>query len=308
MKRLWWVAVLLTSPALATQVALTSMRCPLDGTAIRVHEKLTSDVLGGWDSDLARYSSQGQWRTYALATCPLSLLTLYGTDFARIPKEELARVTPVLSPWQNRYKDAETIPHWERYEIAAAVYRALGKPHHQLGELYLQGSWTARDIAVGVFVGLQGPQAARALLDSGDQELAKDLDGATRKIVLHNLARIAHRGGFNEERDHRLRQFAEMDDLSPRERQVLREFRQAVHVVEPRLQDQAIEEFTLALKTDDLDEESRLRTTYVLADLYRRRGRTEEASAGYASVVASITSPDEVRELAAWLGTALTKQ
>ena len=137
---------------------------------------------------------------------------------------------------------------------------------------------------------------------------AKDLDGATRKIVLHNLARIAHRGGFNEERDHRLRQFAEMDDLSPRERQVLREFRQAVHVVEPRLQDQAIEEFTLALKTDDLDEESRLRTTYVLADLYRRRGRTEEASAGYASVVASITSPDEVRELAAWLGTALTKQ
>jgi hypothetical protein len=302
---LLWVALSAAPPALATRVALTSTTCPLDGTAVRVYEKLTTDTHGGWDSDLAKYSSQGQWRAYTLSTCPTDLLTLHGPEFDAISPGELAQARSALAPWQARYSNPEAIPMWERYEIAADVYRALKRTPNELGHLYLQASWTARDAAVDVYIGLKGPGDARELLDAGVDELAKDLDPTTRKIVLHNLARVAHRGGFMTERDTHLRAFESVGDLTPRERQVLDNFRRMATEIEPRLQDLAIREFELALDGPRLDEVARLRTTFVLADLHRRRGRTDEAAAGYAFVVASSATPDPIRELAAWLGAYL---
>ena len=307
MNRLLWVVLLAAPPALATRVALTSVQCPLDGTAVRVYERLSADTHGGWDSDLARYSSQGQWRAHALATCPTDLLTLKGTDFERLTGAALEAVEAVLAPWRARYSDADTIPAWERYEIAVDVYRALGWSHQELGQLYLEGSWVARDQSVGEYDGLQGPAGARALLDAGQAELARDLPPSTRKIVLHNLARVAHRGGFNAERDDLLDQFETTGGLTTRERQVLDDFRRLATQVEPRLQDLAITEFERALESKDLTEEGRLRTTYVLADLHRRRGRTGEAIAGLAFVVAATATPDDIRELAAWLGAELSR-
>ncbi len=306
MKRLLWALLLAAPPALATRVALTSVKCPLDGTAVRVYEKLSGDNRGGWDSDMARYSSHGQWRTYAVSTCPTEFLTLLGKDFERIRPSELGAIEAVLAPWRARYTGADQIPVWERYEIAADVYRALGWPARELAQLYLEGSWTARDHVVGVYTGLEGPEAARALLDAGQQELAKELDPPTRKIVLHNLARVAHRGGFNRERDALLDRFEAVGDLTAQERSVLTDFRRVSSVTEPHLQDLAIAELERALEGTDLDEESRLRTIYVLADLHRRRGRTGEATAGYAFVTASSATPDDIRPLAAWLGAELS--
>jgi len=306
MKRLLWAVLLVAPPAHATRVAVTSVQCPLDGTAVRVYEKLSGDNRGGWDSDMARYSSDGQWRAYALSTCPTEFLTLLGKDFERIKPEQLGAVEAVLAPWRDRYTDADLIPAWERYEIAADVYRALGWPARELGQLYLEGSWIARDQAVGIYGGLEGPQGARALLDAGQGELDKELTDPTRKIVLHNLARVAHRGGFNAERDTLLDQFEAVGNLTPREQEVLSEFRLMSTQVEPRLQDLAITEFERALEEGIVDEETRLRTTYQLADLHRRRGRIGDAIAGYAFVTASSATPDELRELSAWLGAYLS--
>ncbi len=313
MKRLWWVALALAPPiamtppvALATKVAVTSVPCPLDGTAVRIYEKLSNDARGGWDSDLATYSSSGQWRAYALATCPGEHLTLLGRDFERIKPSELGAVEAVLAPWRARYPDSEQIPAWERYELAADVYRALGWPTRELAQLYLEGSWVARDQVVGIYNGLEGPEAARQLLDAGMGELDKDLDGPTRKIVLHNLARVAHRGGFFDERDALLDRFEAVGELTPREREVLDDFRRITTTAEPRLQDLAIAELERALAGSDLDEIERLRTTYVLADLHRRRGRVGEATAGYAFVVASSATPEDIRTAAAWLGDHLS--
>jgi hypothetical protein len=306
MKRLLWIVLLAASPAQATRVAVTSVQCPLDGTAVRVHEKLSGDNRGGWDSDMARYSSDGQWRAYAISTCPSEFLTLLGKDFERIKPDQLGAVEAVLAPWRTKYSAADLIPTWERYEIAADVYRALDWPAGELAQLYLEGSWTARDQVVGIYGGLEGPQGARALLDAGAGELAKNLDAPTRKIVLHNLARVAHRGGFNAERDEMLDRFEAVGSLTPREQQVLTEFRFISTQVEPRLQDLAIAELERTLEDTGLDEETRLRTTYQLADLHRRRGRIGDAIAGYAFVTASSATPDEVRELAAWLGAHLS--
>ncbi len=306
MKRLLWVLLFAAPPALATRVAVTSTQCPLDGTAVRVYERLSGDSRGGWDSDLARYSSDGQWRAYALATCPSEFLTLKGTDFERIQPAQLSAVEAVLAPWRARYADADSIPPWERYEIAADIYRALGWPSHELAQLYMEGSWTARDQVVGIYTGLEGPQSAKTLLEAGEVELSKELEPPTRKIVLHNLARVAHRGGFNAQRDALLDRFETVGALTPREQEVLDEFRHITTEVEPRLQDLAIAELERALEGSSLDPESRMRTTYVLADLHRRRGRTGEAIAGFAFVTTASATPDELRELAAWLGAHLS--
>jgi len=302
------LSVWVTPPAQATRVALTSVPCPLDGTAVKVHSRLSSDTHGGWDSDLASYSSQGQWRSYALATCPTDHLTLQGPDFAELGSDDLEATSKVLTRWKKRFPDPDAIPPWTRFELAADIYRALGRGPEELAQLYLQGSWVARDQVVGVYLGLEGPQPARQLLEAGRHELERDLDPTTRKIVLHNLARVAHRGGFGEERDAWLDTFEAVGELTPREREVLDQFRLVTSTIEPHLQDLAIAELDRFLASNPADDVARIRATYQLADLHRRRGRSAEAAAGFAFVVASSACPEDLREVAAFLGEQLAPE
>ncbi len=299
------LALLVAPLAWATRVALTSVPCPLDGTAVQVHSLMSSDTHGGWDSDLVSYSTQGQWRAYALGTCPTDYLTLRGPDFAELTAEELGDIGGVLKRWRRRYKKPDELLPWIRYELAADVYRALGRGPRELAQLYLEGSWLARDRVVGVYAGLEGPQAARTLLDAGGAELERELDPSTRKIVLHNLARVAHRGGFVDERDLWLDAFEAVGRLTAREQEVLDEFRIFTSQEEPRLQDLAIGELDRFLASEPENDIARLTATYQLADLHRRRGHTAKASAGFAFVVASSACPEDIRELAAFLGAEL---
>ena len=74
------LTLLLTAVASATRVVASELDCPVDDGSVRVFTKISSDTHGGWDSDLASYSSRGQWRAYAVSTCAKSLYSLYGSD------------------------------------------------------------------------------------------------------------------------------------------------------------------------------------------------------------------------------------
>lgn len=297
-------AWLLAPPADATRVAARTVACPLGGAPATVYDKLSTDTLGGYDSDLASYASKGQWRAYAVATCPDSLLSLLGADMERAwtPAEldamraALKGATSALST-----RDAAALPAWERYRIAAAVYKALGWDDLRLADLYLEASWTARDAAVGVYMGLNGPQAARALLDDGKAELEKPLTVAQRKTVLYNLARVAHRGGYAAERDRLLSAFETAGALDKEETEALARFRRIASAVEPALQDQAIAHLRAALSKGSHTPEQRAKARYQLGDLLRRRGKATEARAELSAVAADADAPAELRELAAWL-------
>jgi len=293
--------MLLVTLALATQITYEQVACPV-GTDdwARVYDKLAANQIGGWDSDLARYSTEGQWREYAVATCRDSLFSAYSSDMRMTLDAEtratlearLAEVTVGLEP--------ETIETWERYLIAAEMYRAMGRDSLFIAQLYLEASWTARDRAVGVYNGLEGPRQARDILDAGAVELKKDLDARTRKIVLHNMIRVAHRGGFPDERDALLLDFEGVGDLDADEARVLKEIRWIVHEVEPKLQDLALNELSLYLKTAPAGPE-RVRATYLMSDLLRRRGRLEDAKRGFKVVADNPDAQAEFQELAAWL-------
>ena len=310
MSLLLLAAILLASPeAAATQVGTRSVPCPIGGDPVAIHEKISSDTLGGYDSDLATYASKGQFRRYAISTCSGNLLSMYGKDMTRaLTGDETAKVTAALASARSDLgvTDAATLEPWEQYQLAGRVYEALGRDAMFLAQLYLEASWTARDAAVGVYMGLQGPAAARTLLTQGATEVARrDLSLAQRKTLLYNLARVAHRAGYGAERDAWLDAFAAAGALDEAERAALARFRRVATEIEPGLQDLAIHQLQLALRREGIAMDDKVRSTYTLADLLRRRGRTREAMALFTLVANEQSAPDELREMALYLASEL---
>lgn len=296
--------MLLLALTWATQVSWHTEQCPLDGGAVRVFEKVSANTHGGWDSDLATYSTEGQWREYALATCTDNLYTVYGTDIDhQLTPEQATSARKRLEEIRSATPDPDALEVWDRYLIAAEMYRIRGASPKELFELYLEASWTARDAAVGVYLGLDGPEAARELLNEGRKDLDGDLESSTRKVLLHNLARVAHRGGWLVERDHYLKLFEAVGNLTDPEREALERFRHAAGVVEPRLQDLALEQAETWLASDESaqDPKGRARVRYLYGDLLRRRGRLEEARATFDAVQKDPALQAELAGLARFL-------
>jgi hypothetical protein len=299
-------ALLLSLLASGTRVVYQELPCPIGDDVVRVYQLVSSNTLGGYDSDLATYASQGQFREYAVATCASSLFSLPVTriqdpiDPARHPAllAALAEEVAALS-------DPDEPAVWERYGIAARMLDELGVGPLEQGELYLQASWTARDTVVGYHQGLTGPAAVQALIAAGRVELEKPLTDEQRRTVLYTLARAAHRGGLSEARDDYLRQFEAVGGLSADEQQALAEFRHIAQTTEPHYQDLAIAAFQAALR-DGLPVDSRLRTTYLVADLLRRRGRSAEALPLYQAVLSDNRTPPNIREMAELFVSGLT--
>ncbi|MES2640473.1 MAG: hypothetical protein V4850_13355 [Myxococcota bacterium] len=299
--------LLLAGPALAIQVEAREGPCPVGVGTVTVYTKVAANASGGFDSDLASYSSGEQWRAYHLATCSDNLLSLYGSDLLALVPADRDRVKAALPEAVKGVVDPAAPAPWERYRVAAALYAALGKDRRFLGDLLLDASWTARDQAVGYYAGLEGPIAARALLDAGWEELKKPLATADRKKVLYNLARIAHRGGWGAERDGLLANFEAAGPMTAAEREAVTRFRRIAHEIEPALQDEVILHFTAALR-GELPYAEKVRITYQLADLLRRRGRDREAAPLYFLVLNDRDAPEQLRTMGVFLAGPLLEK
>ncbi|MEC7946846.1 MAG: hypothetical protein VX265_04715 [Myxococcota bacterium] len=282
----------------ATRLQVETVACPVGGAPTKVYEKIVTNTLGGFDSDLAAYSDKGQYRQYAVSTCPDNLVSLYGPDM-RTPMdaETQTRVLAAVEAIRPTLPPADALQVWDRYLLAGAAYRAMGASSIELADLYLRASWTARDKAVGVVRGLEGPIATRALLDDGRAELAKGLTNDQRRTVIFNLARIAHRGGYTAERDALLGMLRQTPGIQPRELQAAQTLSHYGGTVEPVLQDLAIAAYTEALR-NPLEMTQKIRATYVLGDLLRRRGRERESLPLLTLVLAEEEAPPNLREMA----------
>lgn len=286
--------------AAATQVSVRVVPCPLGEGQAKVYERVAAGPSGGYDSDLATYATGGQWRAWRVSSCDPSLFSLYGTDMGTpVPEKDRERLSAVLRDAVAKLPDARDPAVWDRYAIAAALYAAMGRSHLFLGDLWLEASWTARDEAVGFYPGLEGPAAARALVEGGKKELQKPLSDADRQSVLFNLARVAHRGGFVADRDAFLARLG-AEKLDAAAQKKVATFRRIVTEVEPRLQDAALAELRAAL-AGELTPAERARVTYLVADLLRRRGRAREAVPLYQQVSKDEAATETVRAMATFL-------
>jgi hypothetical protein len=302
MKRALFLLGLLSTTASATDVGVRELPCPFGEGTVEVYAKLSSNRLGGWDSDLANYSVGGQWRTYAISTCASNLFSFpseAGPSQNLKNQATQQKLVQLLDRARIEFGDKPTV--WDRYEIAMRILSLDAEPEpHRMAKLALNAAWTARDQAVDVYKGLEGPEMAWSLLESGNEELKKTtLDPATRKIVLFNLARVAHRGGFIQPRDAYLTAFERLTPLTEPEEKVLLRFRNIVNEVEPALLAKAAL-YLDAQITASSDSQNKSWARYVRGDIARRSGDTEKAKTHFRAVLASEKTDPQVRQLADW--------
>ncbi|MBK9365834.1 MAG: hypothetical protein IPN01_05870 [Deltaproteobacteria bacterium] len=295
---------LLLAPTLAfaARVGLTTASCPLDGAQVSVYERLSTNTHGGWDSDLAAYDSESQWRSFALSACPKDGLILPGSNFGR-PVSAAQRAALEAALKAQRAAKAPSTTAWERYARAAELRRAMGDDGLEVAQLYLEGSWTARDEAVGVYLGLEGPIEAEQILAYGDAELLKPEGQKLARTLLYNLARVAHRGGFLKARDGYLSRYEALPELTSAEREKSKRLKTLATGPEAAMQRLALVELARFLKASGAPAERVARARYLQADLHRRLGDEDAAIQGYAQVALDEEAPEQLRELAAFLGT-----
>src|SRR5690606_11722245 len=151
-------------------------------------------------------------------TCPTVLLSLYGKDMTEgLSEADQEKLGPLLQTIREEVADPDALALWDRYRHAARIYHALGRDRWEIAQIHHQAAWPVRDHAVGVVEGIDGPAAAREPLDVGAAQLERSLPAAQRKVLLFNLARIAHRGGYLAERDRMLAELDRLKDLTPTE-------------------------------------------------------------------------------------------
>ncbi len=291
----------MVAAAWAVQVAVTELPCPVGGGTVAVHDRLSQNAAGGWDSDLASYGSEGQWRAYRVATCTSSLFSLYNEDMrSPVPVGKVPALTTALSSAVAALPDPSSPRPWDRYAIAAAMYAVLGRDDAFLGDLWLEASWTARDAAVGYYAAVEGPIGARTILELGWEELKKPLSASDRRKLLFNMARVAHRGGWPSERDAHLVALEATGPLEPREAAGVARLRLHAIDIERALQAKATDHYTRALHAS-LEPRERARITYLLGDLARRRGDSDAARRFLAQVVDDPAADNSWRTVARFL-------
>jgi hypothetical protein len=294
--------ILILSSAFATGIRFDEIPCPFGEGTTRRYQKVSANSFGGYDSDLATYSTRGQFRTHAVSTCPDNYYSALGSSLDRtIPAEKHSQIQVAIDSSRSTWNQRDEPTVWERYDTAARIAIALDDGPLDIAELYLNASWTARDQAVGVYVGgLDGPIAARKILNLGEVELQKDLVPESKAVLLYNLARVAHRGGFISDRDEHLRAFLSLPSLSEAERAAGAKLKTLSQVIEPKYQDLAMSFLQAGIKQPG-DPLRLARAQYQLADLSRRRGKIEQARDGYRKGASSPEAPDQLQSMAKFL-------
>ncbi len=294
--------MLALATALATGIKFDEVPCPFGEGTVRRYNRISANTYGGYDSDLAAYSTRGQFRTHAVSTCTSNYFSAMSSALDRpIPADKNTQVQAAIDDSRKTWTDRDNPAVWERYDTAARIAHVLGTDPLEIAEMYLNASWTVRDAAVGVYVGgLEGPSAARTILKLGAVELDKDLTAESRSVLLYNLARVAHRGGFNTERDLFVQQFLALPALKQEERDAGEKLKQLTERFEPHYQDLAISFLKAGIATPG-DPTRIARARYQLADLARRRGQTEMARKGYKSVIKDTAAPQQLQAMAQFL-------
>ena len=248
----------------------SSTQSSIQPDKVKIFVSTATNTRGGWDSDLAIYDSDAQFRNYQIATCTQSLFSMYGTDMVKLTESEKELLSQWYPSYQQNLPSAKNILTWQRYNIAADVYRKLDYDSAFLAELYMNGSWTIRDDMVGVHR-IEGPSEMQKLLKEGDKELSKQLTLEQRKLVIYNLARVAHRFGDDALSLSYIQKFEDIPNLSDQEQHVVRQFRQGI-IWEKEMQQKALIEIGKIPK-----EKKNLIHILWEAEILRKQGRWEEA-------------------------------
>jgi Uncharacterized protein conserved in bacteria (DUF2225) len=311
----WLVAALIAAwvlpwalPAQAQNRLPVVLTCPVCGETVDAERQVAANALGGTDSDFCQYSAGGQAREVAVVMCPKCFYAHLHDRFERdLSETQRAELELALATLRPSYTTAETVPTWDRYQIASLMAGLLGGGQFLQGDLLLTGAWTARDRVVGFVPRVDGPLDVLINLDEMDTAWREIPDLRTQQMALFDLMRVAHRGGFIERRDAYL---AQLDDLPPVPENLL-SVRTKVHgwiEIEERYLDKAREHFEAGLAAGEGTAEDQIMYRYLVIDLKRRRGQTEGLRAELDQMLTDPGLPPQVKVAAKNLVEVLKKR
>jgi hypothetical protein len=267
---------------------------PIDGHRFEWSVPLSTNALGGWDSDGCTYSSSEQPRTTGVATSPTTLYSRPIELFDQpIPTDKVEGLTRMLLGIGENVDEARRLAPFQRYEIAAAVGAWLGDLPFATGELYLTAAWTVRDTIVGFLPGILGASDAWQKLAETLPRLAEIDNDRGRTIAAFDMARLCHRAGLVHERDAFLAAVDgwpdEVGGLVKRD-----EFHRRV-AEENRLLAKARDAFRAGVQAGDGEPIDRAYYRYLIGELSRRLGDFETAETQLESVALDAAAAEEVK-------------
>lgn len=289
---------ILCSSSWATGLHSEEVSCPIGTDVAKQFFVLSSNEYGGFDSDGATYSSGMQFRNYEIATCSQNLYTALGTDMKKTwSSEEAKEILAVIEKSRLSFQNQKLPETWERYELAIEIYRWEGRSSPFLIELYQKATWSIRDEAVGIHEGLAGPTVADQVLELGSKELEKELSSEQRKMVLFNLARVAHRNARFEQRTQFISEFMALPDLTSAELNTGARFKELTEVIEPKYLEKTKIEIEKHLQENPTDGQM----LYILGDIYRRLGDMDSCTKYFNAANLTNDLQDEQRQIMQYL-------
>ncbi|HPM75446.1 MAG TPA: DUF2225 domain-containing protein [bacterium] len=289
--------VLIGQAALATSVERVTATCPVCGREIEAQTIVSTNNLGGQDTDfLTRAGGQNPIMIIAI-TCPQCLYSGYLGDFRE----------PVSEEFKAKFAAAKLRPldsidkPWVRHDLIAQVMKLKDAPARMLADQYLKVSWAARLADNPFEILYQRLSKEEDEWVSGHykelENFARDKNPAEREVddaravlagvkeapaelryamVLYSLRKLSDHGEHElvAEALPMLQPQLDADDWSLLAARV-----NASAEIERRAQRKAVANYTQGLQGDDLDEETRIVHTYLCGELQRRLGRYEQARA-----------------------------
>ena len=286
------------SIALATGIHSDQVTCPIGNDVAKIFFVLSSNEYGGYDSDGATYSSGMQYREYEISTCSQNLYSALGTDMnKKWTEDEEKELLQIIANTTADFQKPQLPETWERYEIAIEIYRWEGKSSEFLIKLYQKATWSIRDEAVGIHEGLTGPIVADQVLEMGAKELQKELTSEQRKMVLFNLARVAHRNARFEQRELFISQFMALPNLTPAEKKAGERFQELTKIIEPKYLQKTSLEVEKHLKDNPNDGQM----LYLIGDIHRRLGNMESCEKYFHAANLTADLQEEQRSIMQYL-------
>ena len=280
---------------------------PLDGQVFETLVPISTNGLGGFDSDGCTHAKGVQARSFAIATSPSTLysapLDRFSRPIAPSAREGLTQLLRELAGGET----AEELGPTRRFELAAAVADYLGDDSYVVGDLLLEGAWTARDRALGFLPGVQGPLDAWEKLQSTLPLVLAQSEPKPRTLALFDMAWLCHRGGFRAERDALL---ARLDSFPDAGLGAAGERARMLAAIgeEERLLKQARIRFEEGLALGLGSEVDQRYRRYLVGDLSRRLGNFDRALAELSAVLEDAGTDSALRSLVQDILAALALQ
>jgi hypothetical protein len=274
----------------ATEIAPKEFTCPVDETKFTGNALVSTDKLGGMDSDFCAWPKGTPALAYEVQVCPGCFYAARNEYFTQnIAEETRANLKTALDKWRKDHPGVTKVEELEpgrRWELAAVCAIVRQAPAPTVGNLWLRAAYATRQAAgADVRLGFSDPMSSFEILDSLEEGLKKEKDPKKLSDGLIQLAFGCHRAGDVKRRDATVKKLEAMK-LDEAQAARLAALRKAFDA-EKLYQERTVACFREALSKELVKPEEAHIYLFIVADTTRRLGKEADAVKLYREVKAA---------------------